>query len=526
MIWIRREITTFEQARTAISFFDKEKMHIVGLDLETTGLDLNKDKMFVFTFGFFYPDEKRGYVFSIWIDEKRPFSQREWIKEIYEKVFKQTKYVFAHNAKYDFHILKNSGFPYEGGNIACSKLLAKHALPLLEFKELSLKPLAKRFLGENRVKSSEKLHERLNELTKEWEKKKEVFNLTGIGTLEEFLKLNPKPGFHHLPKEIIAPYAYEDVEIMLELIPIFIKHVLQLKQFMIVREEWELIPVLIDMEKKGYRRKSGGKTYFVFDQISCKTGRVLSGFQTTSREKRHQYIAPSDFALVIFDYNQIEFRLLAEFMLREQKQRPFSFLVESFLTNETFDIHSTLANWLEKQSTTPNLRQLCKIVNHAILYGSSLQGLLRHKSLAKIDKNLISIIYNLFNEKLSGIKLWKDKIDNDITNQNFITNLYGLKFYAKSPNYKLHNYLIQSSCASLLKEKLVRINKYLKKGNFKSYIQFIIHDEIQFCIHKEEKFLIGVIRAILEQNTLAIPLKVNVNYGKSWGKLKLWKGGE
>jgi len=62
--------------------------------------------------------------------------------------------------------------------------------------------------------------------------------------------------------------------------------------------------------------------------------------------------------------------------------------------------------------------------------------------------------------------------------------------------YRLYNYLIQGSCADMLKQKIVEVHKLLEP--YKSRFQMNIHDEMSFEIYDGEEFLIEKIKAIME----------------------------
>jgi DNA polymerase-1 len=79
-------------------------------------------------------------------------------------------------------------------------------------------------------------------------------------------------------------------------------------------------------------------------------------------------------------------------------------------------------------------------------------------------------------------------------------NLYG-RLYLVEPRdaYKLPNWLVQGTCADLMKRKMIEIHKLLVDGGYKSRILLSIHDEIVFELHvDEERTLVPIIKEIME----------------------------
>jgi DNA polymerase-1 len=68
--------------------------------------------------------------------------------------------------------------------------------------------------------------------------------------------------------------------------------------------------------------------------------------------------------------------------------------------------------------------------------------------------------------------------------KGYVVNIRGRRYYVNNSNryYKCGNYLIQGSCADLLKEKMIEIDDFLNDNNLNDKIQMIlcVHDELQF----------------------------------------------
>ncbi len=102
--------------------------------------------------------------------------------------------------------------------------------------------------------------------------------------------------------------------------------------------------------------------------------------------------------------------------------------------------------------------------------------------------------------------------------------MYGRRYYLKDNNkaYKLANYLIQGTCADMLKECIIEIDQLLK--DWKSRFVMTVHDELSFYIAAGEEHLVSKIKSIMETHTWhLVPLvsDVEVTTGAWVNKIKV-----
>lgn len=98
-------IRTKEQMSEVLNLFEEEKPKIMCFDTETTGLNFMSDTPFLLTFGW----GKRVYGLDLTGEDITRLSS------LYD-MMKKVNWVFAHNAKYDYHMMVNYGrvpFPEE-----------------------------------------------------------------------------------------------------------------------------------------------------------------------------------------------------------------------------------------------------------------------------------------------------------------------------------------------------------------------------------------------------------------------------
>ncbi len=161
-------------------------------------------------------------------------------------------------------------------------------------------------------------------------------------------------------------------------------------------------------------------------------------------------------------------------------------------------------------------RKIAKSINFACNYGAGISTL---SSQFGLSTEMATRLFNAYCTTFEGIAAYKQHIKNILYTQNYLTNLFGRRFY--DTNYhKGANYLIQGSAADFLKIKLIEINNFLTQNNYKTRMLATIHDEIIFEIYDNEDFIIPQIKAIMEnvQNSF-IPFIAEVEISTTtWDK--------
>lgn len=159
--WNSMTIETNEQANLMLKLFKEQQPEIGGFDTETTGLHIILDKPFLFQFGWLDQKNKEGYTFAVDI-EKQPKLAKAVITTWHSLAEKLKKY-FAHNIKYDLHMLTNLGIPYTKENVSDTMFYIRYAHDALGPNEggppLALKDYAAKYIDPN-AKMHEKLLER------------------------------------------------------------------------------------------------------------------------------------------------------------------------------------------------------------------------------------------------------------------------------------------------------------------------------------------------------------------------------
>jgi len=277
------------------------------------------------------------------------------------------------------------------------------------------------------------------------------------------------------------------------------------------------------------------KIHACFNQTSTSTGRLssshpnLQNIPTSKTElgKRIRECFVSSFEegfLMSADYSQIELRILAHLSGDEN-------LIKAFLDDK--DIHTYTASLVfkvEERDVTPILRDRAKRINFGIIYGMGPYSL--SKELNVDLKSAEDFIKEYFS-KYPKVKDFIDKILEELLQKNYVSTLLGRRRYipqikSKIPevrNYAIRaarNFPIQGTAADIIKLAMIEIDKEMEKKKMQSKLCIQIHDELIFDVKKEElDDLKNIVKEKMERVIeLKVPLKVEINVGRTWADLK------
>lgn len=273
-----------------------------------------------------------------------------------------------------------------------------------------------------------------------------------------------------------------------------------------------------------------GRIHSSFNQTETRTGRISSTEPNLQnipvrtelgKEMRKMFVAESDeYVLVDADYSQIELRVLAHIANDEN-------MIEAFKNG--FDIHASTAAKIfsvSPENVTPEMRSASKAINFGLVYGMGEFSLAKdlHISLksakAYIEEylgsypNVKKYMANTVEfAKQHGYVLTEFNRRRDIPEINSSNrNLQALsgRIAMNTP--------IQGTAADIIKLAMVNVYERLKKTCKKSHLILQVHDELIVEAHVSE---LECVKKILKEEmenaaVLKVPLKVDMNVGKSW----------
>jgi len=243
----------------------------------------------------------------------------------------------------------------------------------------------------------------------------------------------------------------------------------------------EFRPHLAEYKARQWRKKiQNTSLYIKYDIFGTKTGRLTTkkyNFPILTFPKKYRsIIKPNNDLFVELDYNGAELRTL---------------LALSDMKQPTMDIHE----WNRRHLSEGKIlsRQEVKNSIFAWLYNSK-----RHP-----------------NEKVLRKMFNKDKVLNDYWDGEVVKTCFNREIPAD--DHHALNYIIQSTCADLILQKMIKIYDMLE--NKKSNIAFCVHDSIVIDLHAEDK---NMMKDIIDEfsNTRFGEFKTSVKTGRDFGNLE------
>ena len=279
--------------------------------------------------------------------------------------------------------------------------------------------------------------------------------------------------------------------------------------------------------------KSDGRIHTIYNQTLTRTGRLSSERPNLQnipirteegRRIREAFIPDHDYIIVSSDYSQIELRVFAHMANANN-------MIEAFKND--LDIHAKTASDIYHvpiEEVDKNMRRSAKAVNFGIIYGISSFGLSEDLGINVVEaKNFIDNYLNTF----PGIRDYMDKSIKEAYQTGYVKTLFNRKRIIDELNNK--NYLIRSSgerialntpiqgtAADILKLAMIKIQDKIDELNLNSKMLVQVHDELVFeVMNNEVEEMTNIIRDIMENiYKLNVPLKVDIEYGKTWYEAK------
>ncbi|HSW36050.1 MAG TPA: DNA polymerase I [Candidatus Limnocylindrales bacterium] len=276
------------------------------------------------------------------------------------------------------------------------------------------------------------------------------------------------------------------------------------------------------------------KIYTIFNQTVTATGRLSSSepnlqnipvrLEEGRRIRRGFIPSTKDRLFLAADYSQVELRILAHL-----SQDPI--LIHAFNSGE--DIHRRTAaevNFIPLEEVTPLMREKAKAVNFGIIYGSSDYGLAQGLKISRAEAK--AYIDGYF-ERYRGVKKYMEDIQRQAYEQGYVTTLFNRRRYLPeiySSNHNTRSFAermalntpIQGTAADVIKLAMIKIDQLIYDGGFKAKMLLQIHDELLFEIEETElNFFAPLVRREMEQALIiAVPLQVDLKWGRNWEELK------
>lgn len=323
------------------------------------------------------------------------------------------------------------------------------------------------------------------------------------------------------------------------------------------------------------QRLYNGRIYTSIDLSGAVSGRVSSDMQQQPKEPlkgadgielyhpRRAILVDDDYELFFFDYSQQELRVQAYYTLLcstgdiKLLRAYMPFKCTSILTGEEFD-HTNkevLSRWnsgewvdeedniwsptdvhtettftafpeLNRDTNHPDFshyRKLGKMCNFLKNYQGGIDAIMEQLD---VSEEIARVLDRAYYQTFPVIREYQQWVVKELNKKGYVENLYGRRYHMKESKwfYKASNYLIQGSCADMVKDVELRIDDLLK--GYKSSFVMPIHDEIIVRVHKDEKHLIKQIKALMEavEEVPWVPMVCDIeNTRTNWADKEIWE---
>jgi len=272
-----------------------------------------------------------------------------------------------------------------------------------------------------------------------------------------------------------------------------------------------------------------GRVHTSFNQAVAATGRLSSSDPNlqnipirtqTGREIRKAFIADEGWVLLSADYSQVELRILAHISGDES-------LIETFRRGE--DIHRATAAKMfniAPEELTPDQRRAAKTINFGVLYGMSAFRLSNELNISGTQaKEWIEAYF----ARYPKIQEYLDRTLDEARTSGKVTTLFGRVRYIPEIHNRSFtvrgnaermatNAPIQGTAADILKMAMIALEKKLASHPSGARMLLTVHDEIVLeSPEASATDVAGIVKETMENIfPLAVPLAVDVHWGKSW----------
>ncbi|RYI30487.1 DNA polymerase I [Bacillus infantis] len=172
-------------------------------------------------------------------------------------------------------------------------------------------------------------------------------------------------------------------------------------------------------------------------------------------------------------------------------------------------IHDSLSP-VDEKSFKKFWRYIGKMFNFMRNYGG---GAKKASEALEVSMEIANALVSGWSSTFPEVAYYQKMVGNKVQKTNHATNMYGRVYYLSNTEkaYKVGNYLVQGSCADMLKDYVVQIGEWLTKNKCKTLFLANIHDELQFLVYKGEEWIFPYIKQIMEDvDWMKVPVVVDL----------------
>lgn len=291
-----------------------------------------------------------------------------------------------------------------------------------------------------------------------------------------------------------------------------------------------------------------GRIYTDINNSGAVSGRVSCDMQQQPKEglfdrdgnelfhPRRAFICDDGYKLFFIDESQMELRVQAQYTILHSSEPDMS-LCRAYMPYKCYNDVSTLFDYnnpehiknfrdkkwyelgtgkeweptdLHSETTRhafPDIdpsspefkkkRKLGKRCNFLKVYQGGVQAL---KESLGVSEEVAQALDSAFYKAFPRIKDYQEWVTKQLSLYGYAENLYGRRYYMEDSRqfYKGCNYLIQGTCADMVKTFEIKIWKFIKENNLKTKMVLPIHDELVFLVPNGEEQYVKDLKHIME----------------------------
>lgn len=275
-----------------------------------------------------------------------------------------------------------------------------------------------------------------------------------------------------------------------------------------------------------------GRIHASFNQAVAATGRLSSSGPNLQnipsrtedgKQIRKMFVAPEGYVLAAFDYSQIELRVLAHYAQDHN-------MLEAFRNDA--DIHAATAAKVanvQVDDITDQMRKAAKTINFGIIYGEGAAKLAGQLGISKIQAQKFIVAYF---KAYPTIKSFRQQVIAQCRRRGYVETILGRRRYLPDVNLpngparwtaerQAFNTVIQGSAADIIKAAMLDSARDRQVRGSDSKLLLQVHDELIFEVPKasQDTECVRFCHNMENAATLAVPLKVDIKLGPSWGDM-------
>lgn len=284
---------------------------------------------------------------------------------------------------------------------------------------------------------------------------------------------------------------------------------------------------------------------------------------------RRMFVPDEGYAFVFIDYSQMELRVQAYYTMLVMGgdinlcRAYIPFKCYSMWTGEEFDYKKPevlnrwdSGEWLLEENDEPwvavdlhdvttfgafkelnndkkhpqfkHYRRWGKMANFLEVYQGGINALIEQLDVAK---EIAEKLHNSFRSSYKGIAQYQKWISAQCRTYRFVENLFGRRYYMQNIDnaYKLANYMIQGTCADILKIKELEFDSRITHMNYDAKVILPVHDELMLMVRLDKNFgkvvddLHGIMQDIPEIPWVPMLSEVEVGFN-NWADKKAFGG--